>query len=67
MNRTHRPMRRATLALAALGAIAAAAAVAPGTAAAQENWPSKPVTIIVPFPAGGMTDLLARRIAKDMA
>ncbi len=67
MIRNHRPLRRATLALAALGALSAVAAIAPGTAAAQENWPSKPVTIIVPFPAGGMTDLLARRIAKDMA
>src|SRR5262249_20792400 len=30
------------------------------TAAAQDNWPSKPVTVIVPFGAGGNTDGLAR-------
>jgi len=29
-------------------------------AAAQDSWPSKPVTVIVPFGAGGNTDSLAR-------
>src|SRR5262245_52192485 len=29
-------------------------------AAAQDSWPSKPVTVIVPFGAGGNTDGLAR-------
>src|SRR5262245_25028199 len=29
-------------------------------AAAQDSWPSKPVTVIVPFGAGGNTDALAR-------
>jgi putative tricarboxylic transport membrane protein len=29
-------------------------------AAAQDNWPSKPITVIVPFGAGGNTDSLAR-------
>ena len=29
-------------------------------AAAQDNWPSKPITVIVPFGAGGNTDALAR-------
>ena len=28
--------------------------------AAQDNWPSKPITVIVPFGAGGNTDSLAR-------
>jgi tripartite-type tricarboxylate transporter receptor subunit TctC len=30
------------------------------TAAAQDGWPSKPITVIVPFGAGGNTDSLAR-------
>jgi hypothetical protein len=29
-------------------------------AAAQDRWPSKPITVIVPFGAGGNTDSLAR-------
>jgi len=39
----------------------------PAAGAADAKWPSKPITIIVPFPAGGMTDVLARRMAKDMS
>lgn len=35
-----------------------------GTAAAQDKFPSKPVTIIVPFSAGGSTDLLGRAVEK---
>ena len=37
-----------------------------GTAAAQDKWPSKPITYIVPFPAGGTTDILARLISQKL-
>jgi tripartite-type tricarboxylate transporter receptor subunit TctC len=29
-------------------------------AQAQEAWPNRPIRVIVPFPAGGTTDMLAR-------
>jgi len=30
---------------------------------AQTNYPNKPITMIVPFPPGGVTDLVARELA----
>jgi tripartite-type tricarboxylate transporter receptor subunit TctC len=36
-----------------------------GIAAAQ-TWPARPITLIVPFPAGGATDTLARYLAEQM-
>jgi tripartite-type tricarboxylate transporter receptor subunit TctC len=38
--------------------------VAFGGAAAAQSYPSKPVRLIVPFPAGGATDVLARAISQ---
>jgi tripartite-type tricarboxylate transporter receptor subunit TctC len=36
-------------------------------AAAQASWPTHPVKIIVPFPAAGTTDILARAIAPELS
>jgi tripartite-type tricarboxylate transporter receptor subunit TctC len=37
-----------------------------GTANAQDKWPSRPVTVIVPFAAGGNTDVMARIFAEHL-
>jgi tripartite-type tricarboxylate transporter receptor subunit TctC len=34
---------------------------------AQDKWPSKPITYIVPFAAGGTTDVLARIIGQKLS
>jgi len=38
-----------------------------GFAARAQEWPAKPVRIIVPFPAGGSADLLPRAVAEKLA
>src|SRR5262245_4871414 len=57
--RTQGPRRRTligcTLALAFSAGLAHA-----------DAWPSKPVTLVVPFPAGGTTDVLARALADRL-
>ena len=56
--------RRFTLAailFAAIGFIASS-----GTALAQSDYPNKPVKIIVPFPAGGTSDVMGRLLAEEL-
>ena len=50
---------------AALG-LALAAAFSSGPALAQA-WPAKPIKLIVPFPAGGGTDIIGRELAQKVA
>lgn len=52
------PQRRAALAIGLV--------LAGGSAAAQERWPSRAITLIEGFPPGGVTDLVSRAIAERM-
>ncbi|MBY0335406.1 MAG: tripartite tricarboxylate transporter substrate binding protein [Acetobacteraceae bacterium] len=56
-------MKRRLLLAAPL--VAAPALLAPGFAAAQA-WPARPVTLIVPFAAGGNVDTVARLVAAEL-
>ena len=55
-------MHRRTLIQSALSLTAAATL----PTWAQDKWPAKPITYIVPFPAGGTTDILARLIGQKL-
>ena len=57
---THDNSRRQLLNNVTRGAVGALVALASPWAAAQSAWPNRPVTIVVPFPAGGGTDAFAR-------
>jgi tripartite-type tricarboxylate transporter receptor subunit TctC len=63
--------RRSLLRNAALVAVVTLAAFAGGMswstgALAQGTWPSKPLTMIVPFPPGGVADTVARPVAEAL-
>lgn len=60
MNTTTIACRFARMALAAVLATVSLAALA-------QAWPAKPITIVSPYPAGGITDLLSRIVGEELA
>lgn len=63
MTSTNFPRRR--LGMGLLGGLTVA--TWPGLGRAQSEWPGKPVTIVMPYPPGGLADNLSRRMAQRLS
>jgi len=58
--------RHVTKSIAALAAVLAAG-FAPGVASAADPYPSRPIRVIVPYPAGGVVDIQTRALTQRLA
>ena len=59
-------LRRCAGAGMVLAAVAALTVTSGAATAASPSWPQKPVSVVVPFPAGGSTDTIARMLAGPL-
>ena len=59
-------MKRTFTRRMALATMSSLALLGAGSALAQTAYPSQPIKFIVPYPAGGATDVLARMVAQKM-
>lgn len=58
--------RRSLVSASVLGAVGLAAATFLGAAQAADVYPSKPITLVIPYSAGGSTDILGRLLAQKL-
>ena len=63
---TPRPFQKLTQ-TASVALLCAAASTLPLAHAASPDWPTKPITVVVPFPAGGGTDLIIRVLQPSLS
>ncbi len=54
-------MRTIKVALAAFGLMTGL-----GSVASAQTWPGRPITMVLPFPAGGSADVVGRAMADEM-
>ncbi|MGZ8231403.1 MAG: tripartite tricarboxylate transporter substrate binding protein [Burkholderiales bacterium] len=59
-------MKRVSSSIAATAVAAIFATIANSHAADAQSFPTKPIRIVVPYPAGGGTDLLARAVGEKL-
>jgi tripartite-type tricarboxylate transporter receptor subunit TctC len=66
MKQLHMPRRR-TLLQATSAFVLPGGLLAAGAASAQDGWPSRPITYVVPFTPGGSTDVIGRVISQKLS
>jgi tripartite-type tricarboxylate transporter receptor subunit TctC len=62
MTLSNHPSRRYVLPL-----LTSLALIATGLNVQAQNWPAKPISLVVPFPSGGTTDVLARAVGQELS
>src|SRR6185369_15624915 len=65
--KTAMPMNASAPLWSTLRLVAALVAALAATAAPAQDFPSRPMRVIVPFPAGGPTDWLGRAVGEQLA